>query len=109
MNDEFLRGLFTEEELALILPVENEGSTDYLFLLSLKEYNCYRYEDDRVRKCSATLHARGTESGSGEIDGWILRDPAMAERYAVEKNVDLTQEFYVRPAVWVTLDPAYFY
>lgn len=108
MNSEFLRGLFTEEELMLIVPVENEGSTDFLFLLSADEWNTFRYKPDMNEECRATSHARGAESGYEVID-WILRDPAMAERYNVEKNVDLTQEFYVRPAVWVTLDPAYFY
>lgn len=109
MNGEFMHDLFTEEELALIIPVENEGSTDCLFLLSLDEYNSYRYKADAISACRATPYARGAEEGYEEINGWILRDPALAKRYDVEKNADLTQDLYIRPAVWVRLDPEYFY
>lgn len=108
LNDACLNALFNEEEQTCILPTELEGSTDRLFLLSVEEWEKYA---DRVEgTCEATLYARGEDSGAvvSYITAWLLRDPALAKRYMTEDLTPTDEGYYIRPAMWVTLDSEIF-
>ena len=101
LNNEFLKGSFTEEEKNLIalteVEVEREPESlyveDMVFLLSKDEFEKY-FKDNYVKSNKNTY----------EVDEWWLRSPAGGYvKKGETTQIGLLALNLVRPAIWVNL------
>ena len=99
--------MFTYAERAVILPVENDGMADKIFLLSKDEAETY-FAADEDRICTAA------KNGEEQAVSWWLRTRGTSENnylMTVWKTGEIgtggekyLHTFYVRPAMWVKTD-----
>ena len=123
LNGNFFNSAFSSDEKARIFTVINQNpnnpdsdadggnpTTDQIFLLSIDEAYQY-FEDDDIRKCSATAYAKA--NGAFVPSYWWLRSPGWENNsaasvgpngyvFAFGDSVDST-DAGIRPALWLDL------
>ena len=128
MNDTFLSNAFNAAEQDMICTVtvsadKNPAFTvidpgnpteDMIFVLSINEANAY-FATDEERQCTPTEYAKEHEQNDLDTYGawrWLLRSPGRYVTLVADVTIDgkvdlsgvnLTYQYAVRPALWVTL------